>query len=442
MAEATVAKAPVDIRPLTAVAVDRIPPPAGRPRLLRPRTWSEQWLGLAVYWCASRVVMLAMLHKGQGRVAWEVHGLYRHWGHLLAHGSYPVGDVTWQYPPGAALVMIAPKLLPFLSYLQAFVVLVFVADALTMAVLLRAGSGGPSRSMAGAWYWVLGVPLMLQLAYARFDVLVTSVTVLALLALPRHPRVGGALVGLAAMIKVWPVLTVLGTPRGRTTREAWLSVLASAVALCLLLATVFRGAFSFLSGQSRRGIEIESLGGTALQLAKLLGWPGHIAYRYGSMEYVGPHVGTVATVSLLLTVLAFGWLLLWRLRARRWTGATPYDAALTAVLLFTVTSRVISPQYMIWLVGLTAVCLTVRGTTQRPVAALLLLATGVTAVDYPVFFNSVVHDTWHGFTVMALRNGLLLAAALLSCVRLWRAGAVALRAAEPDTGPAVGRAAA
>lgn len=438
-AEATVAKAPVDIRPIRTRTASVAVAPKARPVLLRPRTWTEQWLGLVAYWVSSRVVMLALLRKGRGDIAREVHSLYRHWGHLLAHGSYPVGDVTWQYPPGAGLVMVAPKLLPFLSYLQAFVVLVLIADALTTAALLRAGSGGPARSLAGAWFWVLGLPLMMQLAYARFDVLVTAVAVLGLLALPRHPRVGGALVGLAAIIKVWPVLTVLGTPRGRTSREAWLAVLASAAALSLLLATVFRGAFGFLSEQSRRGIEVESFGGTALQLAKLLGWSGHATTRYGSVEYVGPYVGTVSALAVLLTALSFAWLLLWRLKARRWTGATPYDAALTAVLLFTVTSRVISPQYMIWLIGLSAVCLTVRGTTQRPVAGLLLLATGVTTVDYPVFFSSVTHSTWHGFAVMALRNGLLLAAALLSCVRLWRASAVALRAA--DSTPVVERAA-
>ncbi len=61
------------------------------------------------------------------------------------------------------------------------------------------------------------------------------------------------------------------------------------------------------------------------------------------MEFTGPYVSSVADASLALTAVAFGLLLLWRIRARRWTDATPYDAALSAVLLFTVTSRVISP---------------------------------------------------------------------------------------------------
>ncbi len=143
-------------------------------------------------------------------------------------------------------------------------------------------------------------------------------------------------------------------------------------------------------------------------------------YRYGAMEFTGPYVSSVADASLALTAVAFGLLLLWRIRARRWTDATPYDAALSAVLLFTVTSRVISPQYMIWLLGLAAVCLTSRHTTQRPVAALIVAATAVSSVEFPVLYVDVIHSTWTGCALMVVRNGLLAAAAVLSFVRLWR----------------------
>ncbi len=140
------------------------------------------------------------------------------------------------------------------------------------------------------------------------------------------------------------------------------------------------------------------------------------------MEFVGPYTGAVAACSLALTVAAFALVLLWWVRARRWTTATPYDAALTAVLLFTVTSRVISPQYMVWLLGLAAVCLTSRHTTQRPVAALILAATAVSSVVYPGLYGDVVDSTWTGCLLMLVRNGLLATAAGVSFVRLWRSG--------------------
>ncbi|MCM2430336.1 glycosyltransferase 87 family protein [Streptomyces sp. RKAG337] len=391
----------------------------------------SRWWPLAAYWVASRLVMLAMLRTGHGDIAEEVHRLYTRWAGELEAGSFPARDVTWQYPPGAGLVMLAPTLLPVVSYLQGFVALMVLADAVVVLALVRAARGGgpagESGSAAGAWLWAGGLPLLLALPFARFDVAVTALAVLSLLVIGRRPWLGGTLAGLAAMIKVWPALIVLGTPRGRSTREAWSAVLVSAAVLLTVLALGFRGTFGFLSSQGNRGVEVESMGGTLLHLARLGGWPGRVRMHYGSFEFLGPYVSSVARGSLLLTAVAFGWLLLWRWRARVWSEATVYDAALTAVLLFTSTSRVISPQYLIWLIALAAVCLTVRGTTQRPVAVLLLLATAVTAVDFPLFFGAVLNSSWQGVAVLVTRNSLLAAATLLSCVRLWRAAVPARR---------------
>ncbi|MFD9824365.1 hypothetical protein ACFWW0_36840, partial [Streptomyces violascens] len=187
-----------------------------------------------------------------------------------------------------------------------------------------------------------------------------------------------------------------------------------------VLALAFDHTLDFARQQGGRGLQIESLGGTALQLAHLLtGHPGRVVYRYGAMEFTGPYVSALATLSLALTGLALCWLLFWRVRARRWTVAVPLDAALCAVLLFTVTSRVISPQYLIWLLGLAAACLTSRQTAQRPVAQLLLPAAALSALAFPCLYDEVMAGSALGTGIMAARNALLLTATLVSCRRLW-----------------------
>ncbi|MGW7267271.1 glycosyltransferase 87 family protein [Streptomyces sp. NPDC054842] len=392
---------------------------------------------LAVAWAAARALMLWMLAHddlvalGRGGVSREVENLYFRWYGVLAHGAYPSGDHLWQYPPGAGPVLLSPALLPGLTYFQAFVALTLLTDAVILAALARAGTR-PGRSTAGAWLWTGSLPLLLHIPLARYDVQVTAFAVLSLLALSRSPRGCGALAAMGALVKVWPALALIGTPRGRTTREAWTSAAVTAAVMLTVLTTLFDNPFDFLRQQGGRGVQIESLGGTVLGLARHAGWPGQVRYQYGAMEFTGRHVPLVAAASLALTVAAFGLLLLWRMRARRWTPSTPYDAALSAVLLFTVTSRVISPQYMVWLLGLSAVCLTARHTTQRPVAALVVAATAVSAVAYPGMYGEVVDSTWTGCLLMVVRNGLLVTAAALSFRRLWRAGLPA-----PDrTGPA------
>ncbi|WP_428986113.1 glycosyltransferase 87 family protein [Streptomyces pyxinae] len=371
-------------------------------------------------WAASRAAMLVLLWDdslGIGGLGREVHVLYRHWYEQLAAGSYPAGDVTWQYPPGAGLVILAPGLLAPLGYYRAFVGLTLLADAAVAYALARADRNGGR----GAWLWVGGLPLLAHLPLARYDVVVTAFAVLALLAVrARRPGLGGALAGVGALVKVWPVLALIGTDRGPVTRRAWASAAAAAAGLLGVLLLVFPNPLEFLRHQGDRGVQIESLGGTALSLARLAGWPGAVTYRYGAFELTGPYVSSVARLALLLTVAGFGWLLAWRLRARRWGPAVPADAALTAVLLFTVTSRVISPQYLIWLLGLAAVCLTRRDTALRPVALLLLPAAALSTLAYPVLYENVLAVDPLGCAVMVARNALLIAATLLACRRLWR----------------------
>ena len=134
------------------------------------------------------------------------------------------------------------------------------------------------------------------------------------------------------------------------------------------------GAFSFLTFQRDRGTEVESVGGLVFHLARHAGWPGRGDADYGSVEFLGPDVAQVGVGALALSGLGLGWLLLWRLRARTFTAATPYDAAFAAMLVFTATSRVISPQYMVWLIGIGAVCVTLRESVVRLPVLLMLPA--------------------------------------------------------------------
>lgn len=384
---------------------------------------------LALAWLTTRALMLWLLAHdrlrvlGHGDVTREVSGLYGHWYGVLAHGAFPVRDPLWQYPPGAGPVLLSPALLPGLTYFQGFVALTLAADAVITVALARAGARQrprDGRTLLGAAFWTGGLPLLLHVPLARYDVQVTALAVFSLLLSTRSTRACGAFAALGALVKVWPVLILTVLPKGRATRSAWTGAAVTGTTVLALLATLFDHPFAFLRGQGGRGVQIESFGGTALALARHAGWPGRVRYRYGALEYTGPYVSTVAHVSLALTAVALGLVLLWRARARRWGEATPYDAALAAVLLFTVTSRVISPQYLIWLLGLAAVCLTSRHTTQRPVAALLLAATAVTAVVYPVLYDEVAAATWTGCALMVVRNGLLAAATVLSCTRVWR----------------------
>ncbi|MFC7809063.1 glycosyltransferase 87 family protein [Streptomyces olivaceus] len=420
---------------------------------------SPVWL--VAVWGATRLLLLLFVLKvlvfPGPDVTSDVSVIYRDWYEVLRTGTFPSDDVTWQYPPAAAFAILSPALLPFLEYATAFFVLACAVDAAVLALLWRAGRGS-GRSPRGAWVWVVGVPLLGPTVYARYDLMVTAVAVAALLAAGRHARVAGALAAVGALLKVWPALVLVGMGG----RRPWVAAAVGGAGLAGLFAVTMPGAFAFLTFQRERGVEVESLGALVFHVARHFGWEGGVLLNYGSMEFLGPHVDTVSTVSMGLSAAAFGWLLLWRVRAARSPGPrsprsrsqppesqpqpsessqpqppgspssrspssrsrfaahTAADAAFVAVLLFTVTSRVISPQYLVWLVGLAAVCRCFRASRMRVPVALVLAASLVTVLEFPLLFADVVASTPLGIALLAVRNGLLVSAALVGARALWR----------------------
>ncbi|MCF1599228.1 glycosyltransferase 87 family protein [Streptomyces muensis] len=370
-------------------------------------------------WALTRVVLLLFVFKVYvfpgPDVTSDVSVIYQGWYEVLRTGTFPLDDVTWQYPPAAALPILSPALVFWLDYTSAFFVLCFAADLVVLLLLLYAGLR-PGRTLRGAWVWVVGVPLLGPTVYARYDVMVTGVAVAALLAGARYPRVMGALTAFGAMLKVWPVLLLVAARR----RGSWVWAALTAGALAALFALAMPGAFAFLTFQRDRGTEVESLGALVFHVARQYGWDGEVLLNYGSVEFLGPYVDVVSTAALVLSGLAFGWLLVWRLRARSFHVHTLADGAFVAVLMFVTTSRVISPQYMVWLVGLGAVCLCFRESRMRLPVALVLLASFVTVLEFPVWFSHVVASDGLGVTLLFLRNGLLVLATLLAARELWR----------------------
>jgi len=370
----------------------------------------------------------------------DVRYYYHGWYSTLSHGAFPYHDVRWQYPPAAALVMLAPGLLPF-SYETSFYLVCFAFDVLAFVLLLwtchvrrRRTTDGTGRGAPwAAWVWDVGVPAGGPIVYGRYDVIVTSVTICALVLLvsptARPARagarrlVGGALVGLGAMIKIWPALVLLALGPARRARSAWISAVGSGIVILFAFCLTMPNALEFVSHQGHRGIEIESLGALPFQIAVHHGWDGRLV-NYSSFEYVGAWTNVVALLCLISSVLATAWLVVWRVTVRTWNSSTVADAALVALLLFVVTSRVISPQYMVWLVGLGAVCaLNFRrggDSVMRLPVVLVLAATVLSAVEFPWKFDDLIAAQRGAVLLLTVRNLLLVSATLIGAARLWR----------------------
>lgn len=349
----------------------------------------RNWIWLAV-WLATRALIVAEVgFWATSHPRLQDVGNYATWSHVLTgEGAFPSGD-AWQYPPGAGLLMLVPRILPG-SYGEAFVGLMVLADLAGLVLLARLARR--SDNDTGVWVWLLAMPLLGTFAVLRFDLVPTVIAIAALLVVHRRPQWFGALAGLGAAVKLWPVLVLFGEWDGRRLLRSVLAALAALAVVFAASAIAFGDPVGFVSHGGDRGLQEEAVATIPWQLEEIVsGDPYPRAIRFGAWEVATPTADGVATALGWLTLAALAaaaaWWWRWRQRIREGCerladAAVSRDFVFTVVLLVVVTSRVLSTQYMVWLLGLAAVVLS-AGTARLARPAWIVV--GATALSTATF---------------------------------------------------------
>ncbi len=327
---------------------------------------------------------------------------YRRYGTAIVdHGRVPYRDFGVEYPPGALPVFVVPA--PFADYASAFgwlmagcgVVLVFVVAQ----VRVRA-----------AFFVALAPVLAGSLILTRFDLwpALLATAALAALVTGRH-RLGWALLGAAVAAKLWPLVLVplaltWSVRRGRPRAPlAGLAVVLVAFVPFALLAP--HGMWESLRGQAARPLQVESLGASLLAT---FGHP-HVITTHGSQNLAGHGVVAAAFAALQVVSLVALWTAFARGPATR-ERLLRYAAA--SACAFVAFGKVLSPQFLLWLIPLVPL---VRGRRGVAATGVLTVALVLTQVWFPERYWSYA-DSFHLSGVVLARN---LALAVLLAVLAW-----------------------
>jgi uncharacterized membrane protein len=335
------------------------------------RSLSEETLVVASAATGLFLVCWGLVHRffwAHGQlVDWPT---YRNYGDAIVHhGLVPYRDFAVEYPPGALPVFALPSLVG--NYASSFAWLMAacgVALVLVVAVVRR----------GAAFYVALAPVLAGSLILSRFDLWPALLAAAAVAALLReHHRLGWAMLGAAVAAKLWPlvlvpVALVWSARRGRAWAAlAGLTVAAAAFVPFAVVAP--QGLWSSLSGQASRPLQIESLG------AAILTTFGHprVVTTHGSQNVAGH--GLVATVFTLLQVAAL--VALWIAFARGPATRERFVRYVAAcVCAFVAFGKVLSPQFLLWLIPLVPLVVGRRGAGA---VALLTAALVLTQVWFP-----------------------------------------------------------
>src|SRR5438105_9349855 len=337
--------------------------------------------------------------------------IFQSYGDRTLAGDIPYRDFSLEYPPGSLPAFAVPSLGPADAYRSWFMGFELVCGLAVVALVAVA-----SRSAVRTAYAALAPLALGPLVLHRYDLWATALAVAGLVGIlvGTRRRLGFAALGLGTAAKLFPIVLVplglLYVARREGRREARAGLLAFAVTLAVAVVPfllVAPGGVRFsVERQSGRALQIESLGSSALLALHRVGaYRPHAVFSSGSWNLSGALPDTLAafqTLAQVAAVVGIWWLFA---RSRR-TGPQLTVAAAAAVAAFVLFGRVLSPQYLTWLVPFVALAF---GRRALAVAGALVATLLLTRAVYPGRYDELIRFAATPTWLLVARNVLLVA---------------------------------
>jgi hypothetical protein len=356
--------------------------------------------------------------------------LYRQAGESILRGEVPYRNFFIEYPPGSLPAFVPPAL--FSASQASYINLFSLEMALTLVVTLLLTALG-ARRLGGSGTWilpaatfVLAALLLYPVAVTRYDAVVALTLGLAVFFATlggRYLLLAYASLGLGTAAKFVPLLAVLPLALTRRGVARGCGVFLAVVALFFVPFALLggRGLLQSFAYQAERGLQVESLAASVLMF---LHSAESIAFEHGAFEVRGEGAGLATSLTPILTLLLLavtGFAMWWEFRrcGGLEVGAFPRHAA-ALILAFMLGSRVLSPQYLIWLLPL--VPLSAGGLVGTIICVLFLAACFTTTLVFPIHYADLLSFRYPGPELLVARN-LLLVTLWITMLGLAAAGA-------------------
>jgi len=344
--------------------------------------------------------------------------VFQSYGDRFLSGHVPYRDFSLEYPPGALPAFVVPSLGRARAY-DAWFMGFELACGLACVWLVAVGLariGAPDLRLYGGVAFTALAPLALgPLTLHRYDLWAAALCTSGVVALlTGRERLGFGVLGAGAAAKIFPLVLVplayLYVRRRSGPRAARASLVAFAAVVIVgvgpFLAAAPGGVRFSLARQTGRALQLETLGSSVLLAVRAA---PHPTFGSGSWNLEGGVPDSLAALQTVAQLAAVA--LVWVAFARSRRGPEELLlASAAAVAAWIVMGKVLSPQFLLWLVPLVALVLRRR---TLAVAAALAVALGLTHAVYPGRYDALVSLEPLPITLLAVRNAILVAIAVV-----------------------------
>ncbi len=342
-------------------------------------------------------------------------------------GELPYHDFSLEYTPIALLVMTVPRLITAdpLHYQIAFASQILIFDLIGLLILAdmakRLGYSLWITLAVSTIALVVSGPLITE----RFDLIPAILVLCALYSFSRGWNTASWItLGIATMIKTYPIVIVPLFALYLLKQKNYSSLVKGTLAFGFTLLVIIvpclclspEGFYESYSYHAERGLQIESTYASVLLLGNTLGLTGgeirfdHAAWHMDTSLGDSLADASLPIMAIILTMVYAIYAMQKQVETERSAHSRLISYSLLAILAFMVTSKVLSPQYIIWIYPLIPL---ITGQWRIVYWVLFILIGAMTYYIYPDHYGELLVREPRLIYILTMRNILLIVLAFI-----------------------------
>jgi uncharacterized membrane protein len=377
------------------------------------------------FFFAIHILIFAVLFRTIYDIQYSATGLYFNYASKIIHGSYPYRDFAVEYPPFSLIFFIIPRLFAptWTIYSIIYQTQVVLFDLLGLWLIYDIARRLGQTPWKMITIYTLGILAIGPVIGQQYDIFPAVMTLLAVYFFWREKTKSAWLfLALGTMTKLFPAIIapvfVISYVCNRQYKQLWTGLITYTV-VCLVVLMPFLvtspgSLMSIYDYHAKRGIQLESTYSSFLMLATKLGIvKAYPAFGFGAWNIVGSVEDILAKLS---TVFVFLFLLItysifyYRNKACKVNIYNLGSNSLVTILIVLITGKVLSPQYLIWLIPLLPL---VSGRWGVPVWIVFFMVGALTYYVFPHNYYELIDFKTSAVAALLFRNILLMLMALL-----------------------------